>query len=333
MRAMILAAGRGTRLAPFTDWRPKPALPVRGLPVIAYLMELLAHQGVDEVIVNLHHLSERMRETTLRHRPPGLEVQFSEEPSLLGTGGALRKARSFLRESDPALVLAGDMILETDLSELVRRHRERRDLATLLLRRDDRAAQFGTIGIDGDGAVRRIGRGGHEGEESTPSGLDLGGETRAGVFVGVRCFAARAFDALPERDAFEDLRDWLIPRLRAGETGIRAELMDDTAGVQSTGVHSVWEPVGTPAEYLAANLDPVRLSFLDPDARAQAAGTRFGRDWIVGAGADVDASTTLERVVVWDGEKVPSGSHLCGGVFAGGHFHPCPPDGASAVSS
>jgi hypothetical protein len=91
--------------------------------------------------------------------------------------------------------------------------------------------------------------------------------------------------------------------------------------------------VGTPAEYLAANLDPVRLSFLDPDARAQAAGTRFGRDWIVGAGADVDASTTLERVVVWDGEKVPSGSHLCGGVFAGGHFHPCPPDGASAVSS
>ncbi|MGH0037816.1 MAG: nucleotidyltransferase family protein [Myxococcota bacterium] len=305
---MILAAGRGTRLAPFTDWRPKPALPVRGLPVIAYLMELLVAHGVREVVVNLHHLGGLMRETVLRHRPRDLEVCFSEEPALLGTGGALRLARPFLRQSDPALVLAGDMILDADLGALVRRHRERRDLATLLLRRDGRAAQFGSIGIDGDGSVRRIGR-----------DFDLGGETEEGLFVGVRCIAARAFDAMPESDAFEDLRDWLAPRMRAGERGVRAEMMADD---------EVWEPVGTPAEYLDANLHPAPLSFLDADARARAAGTRFGSDWVVGAGADVAPDCELSGAVVWDGEKVPAGASLRDGVFAGGALHACR-DGAS----
>jgi NDP-sugar pyrophosphorylase family protein len=300
---MILAAGRGTRLAPFTDWRPKPALPVRGLPVVAYLMEMLAARGVREVIVNLHHLGGAMRAVVERYRPAGLEVCFSEEEKLLGTGGALRRARPFLRESDPSLVLAGDMILDADLEALVRRHRERRDLATLLLRRDERAARFGTIGIDEEGAVRRIGR-----------DFDLGGEAGEGLFVGVRCLAARAFDDMPETDAFEDLRDWLAPRIRAGERDVRAESMADDA---------VWEPVGTPEEYLSANLRLPHLSFIDADARARAGGARLGPDWVVGAGADVDPGCVLERAVIWDGEKVPPGTALRDGIFAGGAFHPC----------
>lgn len=311
---MILAAGRGTRLAPFTDWRPKPALPVRGVPVIAYLMELLAAHGVTEVVVNLHHLPGAMRETALAHRPAGLGVRFSEEESLLGTGGALRRARAFLRESDPCLVLAGDMILDADLGALVRGHRARRDLATLLLRRDPRAAHFGTVGVDEDGAVRRIGR-----------AFDLGGEADEGLFVGVRCIAARAFDAMPDALAFEDLRDWLAPRIRAGESGVRGEMMAPSA---------VWEPVGTPREYLAANLHPPALSFFDAEARGRTAGARFGPDWVIGADAVVDDTCHLERAVVWDGESVPPGATLCDGVFAGGSFHPCDgppdvPDGAS----
>lgn len=305
MRAMILAAGLGTRLAPLTGLRPKPALPVRGLPLVAPLLELLRHHGVREVMLNLHHLPEVMREAAVQHAPAGLELHFSTESQLLGTGGALRRVRKFLRESDPCLVLAGDMLLDVDLGQLISRHRERRDLATLLLRRDRRAHRFGTIGLDEAGGVRRIGR-----------DFDVGGATREGVFVGVRCLASRIFDAMPDREAFEDLRDWLAPRILAGESDIRGELREEE--------DLVWEPVGTPEEYLRANLRPLPLGYMDVDARATRLGVRFGRSTVVGRGAVVGAGAQLTRAVVWDEEHVPAGARLSGGVFAGGRFHACP---------
>jgi NDP-sugar pyrophosphorylase family protein len=83
-----------------------------------------------------------------------------------------------------------------------------------------------------------------------------------------------------------------------------------------------WEPVGTPAEYLAANLQPQRLSYFDGDARARAVGARLEPDLVVGPGAEIGAGTDLRRVVVWDGERVRDGTRAHDGVFAGGAFHP-----------
>ena len=164
---MILAAGLGTRLRPLSSLRPKPILPVRGIPLLAYPLAWLAHHGVDEVIVNLHHFPDATRAVAEVWAPPGLRVHFSEEPVLLDTGGGIRRAANFLRESDPSLVIAGDMILDLDLQPLLARHRERGDAATLVLREDPRAARFGTIGIDAASRLRRIAR-----------RFDLGGETR-----------------------------------------------------------------------------------------------------------------------------------------------------------
>jgi mannose-1-phosphate guanylyltransferase len=304
---MILAAGLGTRMRPLSTLRPKPAMPVRGLPVIGYLLALLRHHGVKDVIVNAHHLSELLIETAEACRPPGMELRFSIEKQLLGTGGGIRRAAEFLRESDPALVLTGDMILDLDLGALVARHRERRDLATLALREDPRGDTFGTIGLDEEGCVRRIGK-----------RFQLDGETAAGVFVGVRVFAARAFELLPECDAFEDLSDWLAPPLRRGARDIRGEIIPPE--------DCVWEPVGSASEYLAVNLHPPRLSFLDADARARSQGARLEADLVVGAGASLGEGALLERAVVWDGESVPRGLHASDGVFAGGAFHPCRDD-------
>ena len=127
MRAMILAAGLGTRMQPLSALRPKPILPVRGIPLLAYPLAWLAHHGVDEVIVNLHHFPDATRAVAEVWAPPGLRVHFSDEPVLLDTGGGIRRAANFLRESDPSLVIAGDMILDLDLQPLLARHRERGD--------------------------------------------------------------------------------------------------------------------------------------------------------------------------------------------------------------
>jgi len=302
MRAMILAAGLGTRMRPLSTLRPKPILPVRGVPLLAYPLAWLAHHGVREVIVNLHRLPDATRAVAKVWAPAGLRVHFSEEPLLLDTGGGIRRAARFLRESDPSLVIAGDMILDLDLRPLLDRHRTRGDAATLVLRQDPRAERFGTIGVDAAGRVRRIAR-----------RFDLGGEERSGVYVSVNLFAARIFDSLPDREVFSHLDDWLAPRLAAGARDVCGEVLAPA--------DCLWEPVGTAVEYLEANLRPQRLSYFDADARARATGTRIEGDLVIGAGAALGRGVALERAVVWDGERVPDGFRGRNGVFAGGAFH------------
>jgi len=306
MRAMIVAAGRGTRLAPLTDWLPKPAVPVRGLPLIAYQLALLAHHGVREVVVNTHHLAERLESAARRHCPPGVSLSFSRERELLDTGGGIRRVAAFLRESDPCLLIGGDMLLDVDLGELVRRHGERDAAVTLLLREDPRQASFGSIGVDRAGVVCRIG------SRFTFGAPDA--EARAGVYAWANVVSARALDSMPEREVFSHLNDWLAPRLAAGARDVHGAFPACT-----------WEPVGTLAEYLAVNLRPPRLPYLDADAAARAAGVRFEADNVIGAGAILGAGARLARVVVWDGERVPDGCRACDGVFAGGRFHSLDP--------
>lgn len=303
---MIVAAGLGTRMRPLSELRPKPVLPVRGLPLVAYQLALLAKHGARDVILNTHQRPELLEAAARRHCPPGLRLHFSHEPVLLDTGGALRKVAAFLRESDPSLVIGGDMLLDADLTALCARHRQRGDSVTLLLRRDPRAVRFGSIGVDAEGCVRRIGR-----------RFDLGGEVDGGVYVWANAISARALDTLPARDVFSHLDDWLAPRLAAGARDIRADVTDVTS--------CVWEPVGTPAEYLQVNLHPPQLSYFDADAAARRAGVRLEPELVIGAGATLGPGASLRRVVVWDGERVPTGLRASDGVFAGGKFHCCVP--------
>jgi NDP-sugar pyrophosphorylase family protein len=196
------------------------------------------------------------------------------------------------------------MILDFDLGAMIRRHRAGEHAATLVLREDPRAPSFGTIGVDGEGRVRRIaGR------------FDLGGADRAGVYTWANLFSPRALDSLPDREIFNHLDDWLAPLLARGAEDIR--------GVVLSPADCAWEPVGTLPEYLQANLHPPRLSYLEPDAAARADGARIEGDCIIGRGAAIGAGVRLRRAVVWDGEEIPDGFEAADGVYAGGAFHSC----------
>jgi NDP-sugar pyrophosphorylase family protein len=301
---MIVAAGLGTRLHPLTHHRPKPAVPVRGIPLIAYPMAFLARAGVTEIAINVHHLPESLIAAAQRWCPAHLELHFSHEPELLHTGGAIRRVAAFLRESDPCVVVGGDMILDFDLTAMIRRHRQGGHAATLVLREDPRAAGFGTIGVDDEGCVRRIAR-----------RFDLGGASRAGIYTWANLFSRRAFDSLPDRQVFNHLDDWLAPLLAGGADDIRAVVLPPA--------ECAWEPVGTLPEYLDVNLHPASLSYLDPDALAREDGTRIEGDCVIGRGAAIGEGARLRRAVVWDGEKVPDGFEGEDGVYAGGAFHSC----------
>jgi hypothetical protein len=159
-------------------------------------------------------------------------------------------------------------------------------------------ARFGSIGVDDRGAVRRI-----------ATRFDLGGETRAGLYTWANAVSRRAFDALPQRAVFNHFDHWIAPMLADGARDVRGEL----------DLPCTWEPVGTLAEYLAANLTPPQLSYLDRTPFPGAA--RVEGDVVIGAGATIGPGARLDRVVIWDGERVPAGLRAREGVFAGGALH------------
>jgi NDP-sugar pyrophosphorylase family protein len=338
VRAMILAAGLGTRMRPLSDLRAKPALPVRGRPVISLLLEFLSHQGCREVMINLHHRPETIRAAVGADHPSGMKIDWSEEDTPLGTGGGLRKAENFLTASEDCVVLAGDMLLDVPLKKLFDRHVASERHATLLLREDKRVATFGSIGINPDGFVTRIGKK----KIRRADQFALEGEAEesvSGLFTGVRFFKAETLTDWPAPDdasceptksqdfAFEDLRDWLIPGIETRGLRVGAEVVD--------GRRTVWEPVGTPNEYLEANLVPPDLPTLGGSVANWTGSVAIRgdhHDVIVSQDAEISIDADLDRCVVWDGEKVPSGFRGHSGVYAGGEFHPCSDDPSEAHS-
>ena len=117
MKAMILAAGRGTRLAPLTDQTPKPMLPIRGRPLIEWQIAQLKDAGVDEFVINTHHLGEQIINGLGDGSRLGVQIEYSLEEDLLDTGGGIKKALPLLGD-DPFIVLNGDIWTDFVFSSL-----------------------------------------------------------------------------------------------------------------------------------------------------------------------------------------------------------------------
>lgn len=159
MKAMILAAGLGTRLRPLTNTIPKPLLPVSGTPLILWNLLLLRTYEIRDVIINLHYLGNMIEEAIGDGSRWGMRVRYSYEPTLLGTGGGLKAAEWFLGPH-PFLVINGDTLIELDVKALVEFHGTHGGVATLVLRNDPQAAQWGAVESDAQNRIIRInGRG------------------------------------------------------------------------------------------------------------------------------------------------------------------------------
>ncbi len=152
---MILAAGLGTRLRPLTDRIPKPLVEVAGHPMVAYPLAIVREAGIRDVIINLHHLGEKIREELGDGSAYGVSITYSEEHPILDTGGAIKKAESFL-SGDTFVVLNGDMVIDLDLRAVIEWHRERNATATMVLRPESSDTAYGQIETDRDGRICRF---------------------------------------------------------------------------------------------------------------------------------------------------------------------------------
>jgi NDP-sugar pyrophosphorylase family protein len=158
MKAMVLAAGLGTRLRPLTNARPKALVEVAGRALLEITLRRLASFGICEVIVNVHHFADLIVEYLRKNDNFGMRIEISREDVLLDTGGGLKKAAWFLEDSEPFVLHNVDVISTIDLARMVRFHQENHALATLAVQ-DRKTSRYLLFDEEGRFRGRQAGKG------------------------------------------------------------------------------------------------------------------------------------------------------------------------------
>lgn len=156
MKAVVLAAGKGTRLNSITTTIPKPMLAVGGRPVIDRVLEMVAESGVREVLMNLHHCAEVLADFCGDGARWGLHITYAFEPKLLGTAGAVRNFASYLAGGAPFFVVYGDNFFECKLSELFEFHAAHGGIGAIALFGKEDVTGSGIAEVGDDGRILRF---------------------------------------------------------------------------------------------------------------------------------------------------------------------------------
>ncbi len=294
MKAMILAAGLGTRLRPYTKYRPKPLFPVLGKPLLMHLLAQLRRQGCQNFVVNSHFLNEQFCKILGGERDVSLQV----EEDILGTGGGLRQARSLLGR-EPFLLVNGDILHSLDLVAIYNHHLTSDAPVSMVVH--DRP-RFNNLRVAANGRVTalRVCE-----QDVTPESGD-----RLLAFAGIHVIDPTVLASIPAA-GFYDIIDLYQEMIRSG-------IMINAIEVAG----HFWTDIGTPQDYL-----DLHKSLLNNPALATAVGLEsslkpvgveadvvLGRnvefnDWaFVGAGARIGDGVRISRSVIWDGAVVKAGA-------------------------
>lgn len=248
MKAMVLAAGQGTRLRPTTDSRPKALVPVAGRPMIDYALLLLRHYGIKDIIINLHHFGEQIENRLGDGKAFGIKISYSREQELLDTGGGLRKAKPFL-QGGAFIVINTDALIDLNLAALIDFHARMNATATLVLRADERADEYGSMDIDPSGRIYRF--------LDSKAPVKPDGAMRKLMFTGVQILDPRVFDYMEDDGAtrkFSTTKHTYPRMLGSGER------------LYGFPFDGFWQDLGTPARIREAELKlqngEARLHFL-----------------------------------------------------------------------
>ena len=241
MKAMILAAGLGTRLRPLTDDRPKALVEVAGRTMLEITLTRLRDFGVREVIVNVHHFADMVIDYLKSNGNFGMRIEVSREDELLDTGGGLKKAEWFFLENynsaeQPFILHNVDVISTIDLARMVKFHGEHQALATMAVqeRETSRYLLF-------DDHYQLCGR--RAGRDGNPELVRSSQRTNALAFSGIHVISPRLFDMITEEGAFSIIPTYL--RLAAQGERILAFRADEYS----------WRDLGKPENVAQAAQD------------------------------------------------------------------------------
>jgi mannose-1-phosphate guanylyltransferase len=322
MKAMILAAGLGTRMRPLTDHCPKPLLPLLLQPMLDHILAQLSRQGIRDVIINLHHHADQLAWWLGDGSRWGVHLSLSFEPKILGTAGALKRVEPLLREA-PFLVLNADVLIDLDLQALWHWHCQRQALVTMVLRPDPAARSYGAVLVDADDRIRLI--------NSRPS-THMPATGQETMFACVQVVDPQVLECIPP-DCFSMTTSDVYPAL-----------IERHAAVYGYCYSGYWIDIGTPERYLQAHWDLLdgalgdawvqrlpagsRVVLRPDDAPPTAPGVTFippvvlgpdvilapdvhlGPYAVLGTACRLASGAVVRDSVLWDGVQVGAGAQV-----------------------
>jgi NDP-sugar pyrophosphorylase family protein len=265
-------------------------VPVVGVPNIVRTITHLARCGIKEIAINLFHFGDAIEAALKNGAEFGVDIVYSREKELLGTGGGIKKAISLLG-NETFIVVNGDIVFAPDIEKAVKSHREKGAIATLVVRPDPQAEALGAVSLDIHGRVRRLLIAG-----------DISSDLRTYMFTGVHVLEPEIGEHLPSEGCI--VRKTYIPLLEKGMA---------LGGCEDNGC---WCDLGTLRQFLDANCalvkGSIRLSGFEPPKN----GIFIGRDAVLGAGCQLKPGAiigdnawiapkiTVENAVVFQGARV-----------------------------
>ncbi len=322
MRAMILAAGLGTRLRPLTLRMPKPMAPVLDRPVMEHIAELLSTHGFTEVVCNLSYMPGQIRDYFDDGLSLGVSFTYSEEPEPLGTAGGVAKVADFLSAEESFVIVSGDAVTDIDLAAMRAAHEKnvaKGAIATLATKRVTDTSQFGVAITDPEGRIQGF-------QEKPDPAEALSDLANCGIYM----FRRDIFDHFPapghrspagDDDQPEGFVDWaqdVFPSLLEGDIPFYSHEITD-----------YWNDIGNVAEYAQSNFDAlsgavalrpgegeVRTGGIFVGTGAEiAADAELTGPLVIGAGSSVGAGAQLKEGVLLPGSEVAAGAMVIGGVI------------------
>ncbi|MBA3633130.1 MAG: NDP-sugar synthase [Acidobacteria bacterium] len=281
MKAMILAAGFGTRLFPLTIDRTKPAIPFLGKPLVGYVAEYVAKFGFKDVVVNLHHQPESVKKALGGGEDFGVKIHYSiEQPKILGTAGALDNARHLL-EDETFLIVNGKIITDIDISKAIETHKKSGALATMVLKENPKRERF-TIVKTKDNLITGFG-------DFPIQDSRLKTQDSPLMFTGIHILEPRVFDYIP-RGVYSDIvPTFYNPAIKNGEK-IVAHI-----------THGSWFELSTIPRYLEISLAMMN-----------------GSNVFKGENCSISTNSQIKDSVFWDDVTIEDGAQLVKTIIADG---------------
>ena len=316
MKAMILAAGVGSRLDPLTRNIPKPMVPIANKPVMEHIIVNLVRHGFTDIMVNLFHLGEQIEDYFRDGKQWGAGIRYSKEPKLMGTAGSVKTVADFFN-GETFVVIGGDDLTDVDLTKGIEFHRKKQALATIGLSLVNDPSEYGVVVMNDDGRITKF-------VEKPKGGAFFSNAANTGIYF----FEPEILDLIPHR-TFYDFGSQLFPLL----VGLKPFYGYLTAGY--------WRDIGGLAQYrqshydalariIEIDIDGVRRkdgvwlgdgvdidksakvegpALIGPGCRIEADAS-VGANSILGRGCVVEIGATVRESILWDGACVMRNTHI-----------------------
>ncbi|MEA2081924.1 MAG: NDP-sugar synthase [Elusimicrobiota bacterium] len=290
IRVMALAAGRGTRLRPLTYQIPKPLLPIANRPVLEHSILNLKEQGFRKFIVNIYAHSAKIKKHFGTGKKFGVDIKYSQEKTLMGNAGGLKKVESFFRGTGTFVVISGDGFTDIDLRKAIRFHKRKKSLATMVLKNVESVFPFGITLMTGSGRIKKF--------MEKPGISDF---VNAAVNTGIYIFEQDVFKFIPKNKFFDFGKD-LWPRL-----------LKNGLPIYGYNTHAYWCDVGDLSAYRKTIMD-----VLNGKVKIKMPGRKLKNSVWVGENVKIGKNVKFTPpCLIGDNSEIGSGAAIGPGVTVG----------------